>query len=255
MTSQIITTKEAKNIAKNEFNVGSLLSAGTTNAKTSKNKEGRTFIMYLAAGYQNSLKINLCPKASLGCLAACLETAGRGRMKPVKNSRLRKSEYYVQNRLSFLVHLAAEIMSKIVHYKNKDVTLYFRLNGTSDVDFLGQIKRHLGIDFLSFDNVIFYDYTAILGKARKYDLNENYFHAFSRKEDNETDCLKALEEGHPVAAVFLEDLPAYYKGFPVVSGDISDIEMINYAGQKVWLGLSAKGKAKEDVSGFVIREY
>jgi len=251
----MITTKEAKQVGKQEYNVGHLLSAGTTNYKTSKNKEGRTFIMYLAAGYQNSLKINLCPKASLGCLAACLETAGRGRMTPVKNSRLRKSEYYVSNRLSFLVHLAAEIMSKIVYYRNKDTTLYFRLNGTSDVDFLGQIKRHLGIDFLTFDNVIFYDYTAILGKAKKYDLNDNYFHAFSRKEDNEPDCIAALNLGHPVAAVFSGDLPSSYKGYKVVSGDISDIEMINYAGQSVWLGLSAKGEAKKDLTGFVITDY
>jgi len=31
--------------------------------------------------------------------------------------------------------------------------------------------------------------------------------------------------------------------------------MINYAGQSVWLGLSAKGEAKKDLTGFVITDY
>ena len=251
----MITPKQAKNNAKTIYNVGSLLSAGTTNAKTEKNDKGRTFIMYLAAGYQNSKNINLCPKASLGCLASCLETAGRGRMKPVKNSRLRKSEYYVSDRLNFLIHLAAEIASKIQYYRNKDTTLYFRLNGTTDVDYLGQIKRHLGIDFLTFDNVVFYDYTAILGKAIKYKNADNYIHTFSRKEDNEETCFDALKLGFPVAMVFADDIPNTYKGYKVVSGDITDIEMLKYADEGIILGLSAKGEAKKDDTGFVIRNY
>ena len=236
------------------YNVGKLLSPGTTNYKTAKN-EVRTFIMYLAAGYQNSKNINICPKASLGCLAACLEEAGRGIMRPVKNSRLNKSEYYVSDRLAFLAQLATELMNKIKFYRRKqDTTIYIRLNGTSDVDFLGQIKRHFGIDFLSFDNVVFYDYTAILGKAKKY-LGTSYFHAFSRKEDNEETCFEALKLGIPCAMVFKNELPETYKGYKVVNGDIDDVQMIKYAGQGVILGLTAKGKAKNDTSGFVITEY
>ena len=250
MTSTLITPKQAKETA-TIYNVGKLLSAGTSNYKTGKNKKGVTFIMYLAAGTQNSKGINLCPMMSLGCEASCLETAGRGKMRPVKNSRLNKSEYYVSDKLSFLVQLAHEIICKIKYYRNKDTTLYFRLNGTSDVDFLGQIKRHLGIDFLTFDNVVFYDYTAILGKATKYASADNYVHTFSRKENNEETCLKALSLGFNCAMVFAGELPKTYKGFPVVSGDITDLEMLEYKG--TILGLSAKGKAKKDMSGFVIR--
>ena len=248
----MINFKQAKQNA-TVYNVGKLLSAGTSNYKTGKNTKGVTFIMYLAAGKQNSKGVNLCPMMSLGCEASCLETAGRGVMRPVKNSRLNKSEYYVSDKLSFLVQLSHEIMSKISYYRNKETTLYFRLNGTSDVDFLGQIKRHLGIDFLTYDNVVFYDYTAILGKAKKYASDDNYVHTFSRKEDNEATCLEALNLGFNCAMVFAGDLPKTYKGFTVVSGDLTDLEMLDYKG--TILGLTAKGKAKKDESGFVIREY
>jgi len=246
-----MTIQDAK-LTGTTYNVSKLLSAGTTNYKTAKN-EGKTFIMYLAAGMQNSLKINICSGASIGCLASCLETAGRGVMQPVKNARLNKSEYYVTSKHAFLTQLAFEIMSKIKYYRNKDTTLYFRLNGTSDVDFLGQIKKNLGIDFLTYDNVVFYDYTKILGKARKYKDAANYVHTFSRSEDNEGKCFEALNEGINVAMVFAGELPKTYKGYKVVSGDKTDLEMLKYNG--VILGLSAKGKAKKDASGFVIQNY
>ena len=48
-----------------------LLSKGTTNAKTAKNKL-TTFILYLSPAAQNNKKVNLCPFASKGCLKACL---------------------------------------------------------------------------------------------------------------------------------------------------------------------------------------
>ena len=55
-----------------------LLSKGNTNAKTAKNNFD-TYILYLAPHKQNSLKINICPKASKGCAASCLFSAGRGK--------------------------------------------------------------------------------------------------------------------------------------------------------------------------------
>ena len=74
-----------------------LLSKGTTNAKTAKNSL-KTFILYLAPYNQNSKKINICPKASKGCAAACLFTAGRGSQNSVKNARINKTEYYLSNK-------------------------------------------------------------------------------------------------------------------------------------------------------------
>ena len=54
-----------------------------------------------------------------------------------------------------------------------------------------------------------------------------------------------------MSAVFLNELPQTYKGFKVVNGDATDNEMLKYKG--VILGLKAKGDAKKDISGFVIR--
>lgn len=250
----MITTKQAKQV-KTTYNIGKLLSPGATNFKTAKNKKGVTFIMYVAPADQNDKGVNLCSNASEGCIKACLFTAGRGSFDNVKSARINKANFYVNDKFAFLVTLAHEIMCKIKYYSNKDTVLYFRLNGTSDVDFLGQIKRHLGIDFLTFDNVVFYDYTAILGKVKKYMHTDNYFHAFSRKEDNEQRCLDALALNNPVAAVFSGALPKTYKGYPVINGDMSDIEMIEFKNKAVWLGLTAKGKAKKDKTGFVITDY
>ena len=100
-----------------------------------------------------------------------------------------------------------------------------------------------------FENLVFYDYTAILGKVKKY-IGSNYAVTLSRKEDNERDILTALEMGGNVAAVFSGSLPKRYKGFKVVDGDSSDLVMLE--ARNCILGLKAKGKAVKDESGFVI---
>ena len=41
------------------------------------------------------------------------------------------------------------------------------------------------------------------------------------------------------------------EGFPVIDGDDTDVRFMDPVG--VWVGLSPKGKAKKDKSGFVIR--
>ena len=82
-----------------------LLSPGATNAKTAKN-EIKTFILYLAPYNQNSKKINICPKASKGCAAACLFTAGRGAFSNVIKSRTNKTEYLLSNKSLFIKQLA-----------------------------------------------------------------------------------------------------------------------------------------------------
>ena len=66
----------------------------------------------------------------------------------------------------------------------------------------------------------------------------------------ENEILEALKLGGNVAAVFRDELPTKYKGFTVVNGDTSDLEMIY--NNNVILGLKAKGDAKKDKSGFVI---
>ena len=125
-----------------------------------------------------------------------------------------------------------------------------RLNGTSDLDFIAIIKNRTNVDVLQdMPNLVFYDYTKTLGKVRKY-ANTNYVLTFSRSETNHSECVEALQLGANVAAVFAAGLPSTYMGAAVVDGDASDIVMLENKG--VILGLTAKGKAKKDDSGFVV---
>lgn len=241
-----------------KYNINKLLSEGTTNAKTKKNGY-KTFILYLAPHIQNSKGINICPKASKGCAAACLFSAGRGKFNSVKEARTRKTEFYLNDKEGFILQLAKEIVTKHKTAVKRGETILFRLNGTSDLDFVYLLKKYAALDVATLQNAIFYDYTKILGKALKYKNHKKYVVTFSRAEDNEKDAFTALQNGINVSAVFSDDLPNYFSYqikdgakhiYKVVDGDQSDNMMLYNRG--VILGLTAKGDAKKDKSGFVI---
>jgi hypothetical protein len=228
-----------------------LLSKGSTNYKTSKN-EYRTWILYLSPHTQNHKGINVCPFASKGCIAACLNTAGRGQMNSVQLARRRKTDYMVSNKVWFYSQLAKEIRTKIAYYAKRDETIAFRLNGTSDIDHVKALKAFANFDIKDYvDNAIFYDYTPNIHMAIKYMNHPNYHVSFSKKEDNDHNVDIAMQNGINVAVVFDGDLPKFYKGKRVVDGDVSDMVMVNQKG--VVLGLRAKGAAKHDDSGFVVK--
>lgn len=244
--------KNFKQFIKETYGVTSILSDGKTNVKTAKN-DLKTFIFYGAPGSQNSLNINLCPKASPGCLSSCLFSAGMGVFKTVKDSRIRKTDFYLKDKSSFLKLLASEIRTKVTTAQKKGYDVAFRLNGTTDVDFIYQLKKYENLDLLGMKNVVLYDYTKTLGKALKYQDSDNYTHTFSRSENNDADVQKAIAHGLNVAAVFAKDLPTTWRGIQVIDGDAADDLMTKYKG--VIIGLRAKGKAKKDQSGFVIQNY
>ena len=227
-----------------------LLSTGISNAKTVKNNL-RTFILYLAPYNQNSKNYNLCPNASAGCAAACLFTAGRGMMSPVLKGRIKKTEYFINDKKAFMIQLAKEIKSKILTaYKNKE-KIAFRLNGTSDQDFIYLLNKHAKFDISKYKDIaVFYDYTKLISKIKKYKDHPNYYLTFSRAEDNDSVARSVLSFGGNVSIVFRDKLPKYWNGYKVINGDLSDLEMIY--NKNVVLGLLAKGKAKRDTTGFVI---
>ena len=227
-----------------------LLSAGISNAKTKKN-ELKTFILYLAPYNQNYKGVNICPKASKGCAAACLFTAGRGAFNNVQSARINKTNFYIENKSLFIKKLAGEIIKETAKAKKKGEKIAFRLNGTSDVDFVYLLEKYAGLNIKDLNpHAVFYDYTKILGKVKKYIDHPNYYLTFSRAEDNEKETLQALQMGANVSAVFSGDLPGIWSGFDVVDGDVSDLVMLT--AQNSILGLRAKGKARKDDSGFTI---
>jgi hypothetical protein len=227
-----------------------LLSPGSTNTKTAKNSL-KTFILYLSPYNLNSKGINLCPKASKGCALACLYTAGRGAFSNVQKARQNKTEYYLRDKKGFVLNLSNQIMKEYSKAKKGGYKIAFRLNGTTDIDFVYLLQKYANLDISTLqDFAVFYDYSKILGKCIKYLNHPNYTVTFSRSESNNDETNEAIKLGINVAAVFSGDLPNKYKGAPVIDGDSSDLVMLY--NKNVILGLKAKGKARKDTSGFVI---
>jgi hypothetical protein len=111
--------------------------------------------------------------------------------------------------------------------------------------------------FRLYPQVQFYDYTKDYDRLDySYYLPDNYHLTFSRSEDNDDIVLQILESGRAnVAIVFSgKTLPEYWNGYPVYNGDEDDLRYLDdYQGGAV-CGLYAKGKARNDKSGFVVQQ-
>jgi len=188
---------------------------------------------------------NVCPFASPGCSSACLNTAGRGRMNQTQTARINKTLFFMEEREEFMGRLIKEITLHIKRAEKKGLTPCLRLNGTSDI--LWERILHEEKTLMEhFPSLIFYDYTAI----PKRTTPNNYSLTFSRKENNHERCLEELSRGVNVAMVF-DTIPEEYQGYRVINGDDNDLRFTDPS--PVIVGLKAKGKAKKDMSGFVIR--
>jgi hypothetical protein len=211
-----------------------------------------SFILHLAPA--NLSSINTCPKATAGCKAACLNTAGRGGMfkkgettNMIQKARIRKTEYFAADRAGFMADLAKDIRKGIKQATKLGLTPVFRLNGTSDLSFEKYEVEGAKNIFSLFPNVQFYDYTKVLG--RKVADIDNYHLTFSAADGNDADVNKAIAQGMNVTVVF-DKIPAEYKGKPVFNADETDLRFLDPKG--VVLGLKAKGRAKKDTTGFVV---
>jgi hypothetical protein len=201
-----------------------------------------SFILHLAPADLSGKET--CPKRTAGCTAACLNTAGRGGMfkkgentNMIQKARIRKTKMYFEQREEFLTVLEADIRKAIKFAEKQSLIPVFRLNGTSDlpVEKWGIIQK--------FPTVQFYDYTKVLG--RKVSHLPNYHLTFSKADGNDSDVAEALLQGMSVVAVY----DAIPEGVP--SADETDLRFLDPKG--IMLGLKAKGRAKKDYSGFVIR--
>ena len=207
-----------------------------------------SFILHLAPSTLSGR--NTCPKATAGCIASCLNTAGRGGMfkrgentNTIQKARIRKTNYFYEQRQDFMLDLMADIKKGIRMAEKLNLIPVFRLNGTSDLSW-EKYDMLPGLNvFEVFPNVQFYDYTKILG--RKVKGIANYHLTFSKAENNDSDVAEALLQGMSVVAVY-DKIP---EGTP--SADETDLRFLDPKG--IMLGLKAKGRAKKDYSGFVIR--
>ena len=149
----------------------SILSDGNSNSKTKKNNRA-TKILYLAPEQQNELGINLCSFSTEGCRKACLFTAGMGVYANVKKARLNRTHFYLQDKFTFLLQTADEIIRTAKRLKKLNEPLAIRLNGTSDIKLVEQLITAYGHHIPS--NVVFYDYTKIPKKAGNYTLKSGH---------------------------------------------------------------------------------
>jgi len=193
---------------------------------------------------------NVCPMASKGCRLACLNTSGHGAYKFVQRSRIEKTKRFFNDRNAFMAQLIKELGAAERKAKREGQTLAVRLNLTSDVQWEG-IKFEGKTVFDYFPHIQFYDYTKIARRFLSKPLPANYHLTFSRSESNEAQAEVLASMGHNVAVVFSgKVLPSHYMGRKVVSGDKTDLRFLDEKG--VIVGLTTKGKAKKDKSGFVV---
>lgn len=237
-----------------------LLSTGNPKVLKGMAQGYNTYILHLAPASLSGY--NTCAKATEGCKAACLNTAGRGGMfkkgettNVIQKARIRKTVMFFENREVFMALLVKDIELAIKQSIRMNLIPVVRLNGTSDIPFEKYEVVRNGITyrniFAAFPDLEFYDYTKILG--RKVAGIENYSLTFSAADGNDMDVLRAIQQGYNIATVFgikkTEPMPETYMGRPVFNGDESDLRFLDPHG--VIVGLYAKGKAKKDTSGFV----
>jgi hypothetical protein len=246
------------------------------NPKTEKGRGAGywTFILHLAPAKLSGF--NVCSMATKGCMAACLNTAGRGGImaghgiltaddvakgivNSIQKARIRKTKAFFAHRDAFMAVLVDDVRKAINLAERNGFIPVFRLNGTSDIrwetipaNVPGEWHNTSVMDL--FSHVQFYDYTKI---ANRRNIPANYSLTFSLADGNETHARTALANGMNVAAVFADKrrvARAEAEGFldyPVSNGDETDLRFLDPAGHVI--ALYAKGNAKRDTSGFVVR--
>lgn len=207
-------------------------------------------VVYLAPSTESG-RWNLCPHASPACAAACLgHSAGRMHTPDSWNARRRRTWALMTDRAGFVRQLCDEAARHARRAARRGMVGAVRPNGSSDVPWERVAPR-----MFETVGIRWYDYTKDPARMRAFlagRLPATYHLTFSRDERPETEraALRFLAQGGTVAVVF-ERLPGTWKGFPVVDGDAHDARFLDAPGTVV--GLVAKGAARRDQSGFVVR--
>lgn len=204
---------------------------------------------------------DVCPMASAGCRAACLNRAGRGGIgagtpdairdakrgarNAIQRARIRRTRKLYAEREAFERDLLRDVAALVRAAKRARLKPALRLNATSDLPLWSLLPRAYAA--ARDAGVALYDYSKIPAYVRR----APHPVTFSRSESNERDALALLADGYNVAVVFAH-VPAQWRGFPVINGDASDLRFLDPRG--VVVGLKAKGPAKRDASGFVVRD-
>lgn len=215
-----------------------------------------------------------CPGRSEGCTAACLaEGTGRMSMSGPQRARRRRHGAFYADRARFLADLHREAVAHERAAIRAGKLPALRLNGTTDLPWHRmRFTAHDGTSYPSLHAAVpgvrFYEYTKQpLRVQSRGGLPPNLSLTFSLSErpDAEERAHEYLNAGHGCAVVMAiprhDPPPVFVIGgqsfgphrggtsYPVVDGDAHDARFLDPAGSIV--ALAAKGRAKNDTSGFV----
>ena len=177
--------------------------ANPKTAKAAKQEDYLTAILHLAP--YNLSGRQVCPFASKGCAAACLNTAGRGGIggpdNAIQRCRIKRTVMFREERERFWDLLISDLIKLSVEAVKEGLKPAVRLNGTSDIQWEKIKVRGFANIMAMFPDMVFYDYTK-WPQARRHNLPANYSLTYSRSETNEVDVIAALAAGANVAVVF-----------------------------------------------------
>ena len=176
-------------------------------------------------------------------------------MNSVAQARVNKTIWFFEERETFMAQLVVNVRQLVNKAAKLKLIPLIRLNGTSDIRWE---NVPVTVDGVTYANIMeafpteqFYDYTKDVnrkGLPSNYDLTFSY----SGVAAYQPYVNKAINNGMRIAVVFrsVAAIPATFKGMTVIGGDNSDIRHLEDKG--VVVALYAKGKAKLDMTGFVV---
>jgi len=178
-------------------------------------------------------------------------------------ARKLRTAFLVTRRSEVLTIIADDIRKLVRRAERLGMKPAVRLNGTSDIDwtlpefsFNGECPNVGDLSFYRlFPNVQFYEYTKRPDLVYSQRNIPNLELTFSRHESTPDSVVATmLRNSVNVAVLYRGKLPTTmcFDGtdFPVVDGDEFDARFLDAKG--VIVGLTAKGAARKDHSGFVL---
>ena len=240
-----------------------LLTNMANNPKTAKGLPDRDYIgrlLHLSHADTSGLG-NVCPDAARnmcggkglpGGVDPCLDNEGRGHTPGTRLARLSRTALFFNYREKFYAQMRHELSALEARARAEQKLGLARLDGTSDLGIGQQLCAE-------FPSLLFFDYSKSFQRVRRHlaaleaGREQNYHLTFSLGAANMREALWCLDHGVNVSVVFKArksvELPASWRGFDLIDGDVNDWRFEDY--MPAWVGLRSKGGSYNSGSKFL----